>query len=132
MGSGLAIGSKSLRFNHVGCLWEAGQDLRLGAKIVIATIWPRSHFSQPHELGAAKITFTDEQSKMLKEEVVSLRAISQPSVGHKNRLPKAVVVVVEDNDIICIDNDVMMVVIRNSMIDWSLPFPFLSLKLFPT
>ena len=92
MGRGLAISSKSQRRYQVGWLWAAGQDLQPGGKIVIATIWLSNPFSQPHKLGTAKITFTDEQSKMLKDEVVSLRAISKPTLSHKNRHPKMVVV----------------------------------------
>ena len=124
MGRGLAISSKSQRRYQVGCLWAAGQDLQPGGKIVIATIWLSNPFSQPHELGTAKITFTDEQSKMLKDEVVSLRAISKPTLSHKNRHPKMVVVVaVIDTDVTGIDNVVSSMMIGNSdLVIWSL-FP---------
>lgn len=45
---------------------------------------------------------------MLIDEVVSLRAVFQATVSHKNRHPKVVVVVVTalvDNNIIGIDHD---------------------------
>lgn len=44
---------------------------------------------------------------MLKDGVVSLRAVFQATVSHKNRHPKVVVVVVTvvDNNVIGIDND---------------------------
>lgn len=119
MGRALAISSKSQRHYQVGCLWAAGQDLQPGGKIVIATIWLSNHFSQPDELGTAKITYTDEQNKMLKDEVVSLRAISKPTLSHKNGMAVAVI----DTDVIGIDNVVSSVMIRTSdLVIWS-PFP---------
>lgn len=53
---------------------------------------------------------------MLKDNVVFLRAISQPTVSHKNRHPKMVVVVttVVENKIIGVDNDVSIVTIGSS------------------
>lgn len=54
----------------------AGQDLRPEGKTVIATIWLSNHFPQTHELSTVKISFTDEQSEMMKDEVVSLQANS--------------------------------------------------------
>ena len=115
----MAVNSKSRRLYQVGCPRAAGQDLQPGGKTVIATIWLSNHFSQPHELGTAKITSTDERSEMLKDEVASLRAVSQPTLSHKNRCPQTVVVVVAavvDKDVIGIDNDVCIMVLGNSMI----------------
>lgn len=54
----------------------AGQDLRPGEKTVIATIWLSNHFPHPHEPSTVKISFPDEQSEMMKDEVVSLEANS--------------------------------------------------------
>ena len=61
---------------------------------------------------------------MLKDEVVSLRAISKPTLSHKNRHPKMVVVAaVLDTDVIGIDNVVSFMMIRNSVLAiWS-PLP---------
>lgn len=61
---------------------------------------------------------------MLKDEVVSLRAISKPTLSHKNRHPKMVVVAaVIDTDVTGIDNVVSSMMIGNSdLVIWSL-FP---------
>lgn len=50
---------------------------------------------------------------MLKDEVVSLRAVFQPTVSHKNRNPKMVVVVVTavDSNITGVDNDGSVIMI---------------------
>jgi len=53
-----------------------------------------------------KIAFTDEHSEMLQNEMVSVRAVFQATVSHKNRHPKVVVVkAVVDNNIIGVDID---------------------------
>ena len=120
----MAVSSKSQRLYQVGCPWAAGQDLQPGGKTVISTIWLSNPFSQPHELGTAKITFTDTQNEMLKDEVVSLRAISKPTLSHKNRHPKMVVVAaVIDTDVIGIDNVVSFMMIRNSVLAIWAPLP---------
>lgn len=43
----------------------------MGSWPVVTTIWLSSHFPKPHELGTAKISFMDEKSEMLKDEVIS-------------------------------------------------------------
>lgn len=67
----------------------------------------------------AKIAFTDEPSEMVSKEVVSLRAISQPTASNKSRHPKmvgVVVVMVDNNNTIGVDNDVSIVQIGSSVI----------------
>lgn len=96
----------------------AGQDPRPGGKTVIATIWLSNHFPQPHELSTVKISFTDEQSEMMKDEVFSLEANSEPTASDKNKHPEVVVMVavVVDNNTVGADNDGSIIMIRGLMI----------------